>query len=143
MDSSTPTRRNRERREEHEVAEGSDSRASGEFDLTVSFPLLIPFAYIRAPSRVTTRRWTLPRDRLLPRAPGRSRCRRRLLHSKCCARRAPSLPPGSHAVDPLLSSRPVHSVVLSRIHRSSRDPSPTPHSKTSLPNLSVAYSYRP
>ena len=38
MDSSTPTRRYRERRAEHEVAEGSDSRASGEFDSTVRFP---------------------------------------------------------------------------------------------------------
>ena len=43
MDSSTPTRRDRDRRDELEFAEGSDSRVFGEFDSSKRFVFINPF----------------------------------------------------------------------------------------------------
>ena len=111
MDSSTPIRRDRERREEEEVANRPDSRASGEFDATVRFPPLDP-------SRLQSR--TEPRDYASLSSAARQIAAARILPF--------ALSTQTSSFEVLQPSRPLTYRTHAQLARFDRRSSPTPQS---------------
>ena len=143
MDSSTPTRRDRVRREEEETVDRPDSRAPGEFDATVRFPPIDPF---RLQSRAETRDYASLGS--VARQIAAARTRPFALSTQTSSFEV-LRPPRPLSPTVIVRSGPA-SLAAARPPHSPRPnpqiqprPQPHAHAKTSLPNRSMVHSYRP